>query len=199
MRNAFFLFVFFLLVSFRFSVNGATVIHSLVANDTVYKIPVKTIDNATIDLNNFKGKKILIVVLPVSSTDTSLDIAELRALQEKHSESLVVIGVPALDVGYSNSLKQEMKTLYSNQTNKFILAEGMTVKNNSGDSQSLLFQWLTNKDKNRHFNQDIVNAGHKFFIDEAGELYAVFNSKIKLSHPAIDRAILRLRLADPMN
>lgn len=47
-----------------------------------------------------------------------------------------------------------------------LIAEGMKVK--KGTRQSSLFQWLTNKDMNHHFDKDLEDVGNKFYIYEKG-------------------------------
>jgi glutathione peroxidase len=160
--------------------------------ETLYSIPLKTIDEVSIDLSQMTGKKILLVVLPSSSQDTTLSKTELQSLLQANS-NLVVLGIPAGEFGYSSTLKNALKELYASMPPGFTLTEGMNVQRSSGANQSPLFQWLTDRNKNRHFDQDVTSTGQKFFIDEAGELFAVFNAKIKLSHPAIGRSIARTR------
>lgn len=160
--------------------------------DDLYKVEVKTIDGDKVNLSDFKGKKILFVTLPVVDGDTSLSVSELIKLETKYYSSLVVIGIPAEDLGYKTEDKLKTKKLYKDQKPNFIILEGMKVKKTSGADQSLLFQWLTSKDKNRHFDQDIQGAGQKFFVDEKGELYAVMGSAISLSNPVIEKILSKL-------
>ena len=85
------------LLSFRFPHNSTVSeqMADMSGRDTIYSISVRDIDGVPVDLENFRGKKILLVVLPVSSEDTSVTLAELNALQSKYHDSLIVIGVLA--------------------------------------------------------------------------------------------------------
>lgn len=155
----------------------------------IYEVALNNIDGNKIDLNTCKGKKILFVVLPLSVTDTTLSRAELAAVQKKYEGSLVIIGLVAEEAGYEKSQKASLKELYNNQNAGFLLTEPMKVK--KGPHQSALLAWLTNKDKNQHFDQDVRGVGQKFFVNEKGELYAVLGPQFKLTNPLIDQIISR--------
>ena len=157
--------------------------------DSIYSILLNTIDGAPVNLESFRGRKMLIIVLPLSAQDTSVSIAELNRIQTRYGDSLIVIGVPAEEFGYTASLRQQVKNLYSTQPAGFILAEGMKVKKTSGAGQSPLFQWLTDRNKNRYFNSDVRGTGHKFFVDESGRLYAVIGPQLALSNPVIEKIL----------
>lgn len=64
--------------------------------DSIYDLSVTTITGKTISLSSFKGKKILFVVLPLSSTDTILPASALKMMQTRYS-SLVVIGIVSFE------------------------------------------------------------------------------------------------------
>lgn len=155
----------------------------------IYSLPLRAMDGKKIDLHQYKGKKLLFVILPASATDTTISAAELMAFQQKYSGAITTIGIPAEEMGFKKSEAEKVKALFGSIGSSFILSEGMKVKKGAG--QPDLFQWLTSKDKNRHFDQDVQGVGSKFFVDETGELYAVMGGQVKLSHPVIDRIVAR--------
>lgn len=162
---------------------------SFVPVDGIYDITVKNIDGEKIALSQYKGKKLLIILLPLSAQDTTVSINDLAQLQTKYQNSLVVIGIPSEEAGYKKQDADKLKKMYKDASASIIIAEGMKVK--KGGEQSSLFQWLTNKDKNRHFDQDAAGVGSKFFVDESGELYAVMGPKTALTSPLMDRIVTR--------
>jgi len=166
-----------------------TTLTAFQAPESFYSMEINNLEGRKMSLKDFQGKKILIVILPVAATDTTISIEELSVLQKKYINSLVVIGVLAEETGYSPKEEKGIKNLYRGRKPAFSVAEGMKVKKEAGAAQSKLFQWLTSKEKNRHFDQDIKGVGHKFFVDEQGELYAVMGPQIKLSNPVIDRIL----------
>lgn len=157
--------------------------------DGIYDITVKTIDGDKIALDQYKGKKLLFILLPLSPEDTTISINDLAQLQTKYQNSLVVIGIPSEEAGYKKQDAAKVKKMCREANASIVIAEGMKVK--KGAEQSSLFQWLTNKDLNRHFDQDVAGLGSKFFVDESGELYAVIGPKTALTNPIMDRIITR--------
>lgn len=156
--------------------------------DGIYDIALRNIDGNKIELRQYRGKKLLFIVLPLSAQDTTLSINDITRLQTKYQSSLVVIGIPSEEEGYKTQNPDRLKEIYRGATN-IIIAEGMKVKKGSG--QSSLFQWLTSKDQNRHFDQDVRGIGNKFFVDEEGELYAVLGPNLKITNPLMDRILSR--------
>jgi len=157
--------------------------------DDIYSIALKNIHGNAIELSQYKGKKLLFMVLPLSDQDTAESVNDIANLQTKYKSSLVIIGIPSEEAGYRMQDSGQLKTLYADMADNIIITEGMKVKKGTG--QSSLFQWLTGKDKNRHFNQDTQGIGSKFFVDEGGELYAVMGPQLKLTNPLIDKIISR--------
>ncbi len=153
--------------------------------NNIYNLSIRTIGGKSIDLSNSKGRKMLFVILPLPANDSSAAATELSELLTKYKD-LVVIGIPAKE---RNMDEKKLEDLYRNQPDNFILTESMQVKKEVADQQSSLIQWLTNNDKNGHFDQDKLEPGHKFFVDEAGELYAVMGPETKLSNAVIDKIL----------
>lgn len=158
----------------------------------IYAISIKDIDGKKVDIVQFRGRKLLFIVVPVTTGDTAVNIDDIHQLQIKHQDSLRIIGVPAEEWGFKNSDKINIKALYKDVSNEFLLAEGMKVK--KGGNQSELFEWLTDKSLNLHFDKDVRGVGSKYFVDEYGELYAVIGPELKLNNPMVEKILRRQRL-----
>lgn len=158
-------------------------------SDSIYDIAITTIEGNKIELSRFKGKKLLILLLPVSSQDTTVSTHNIARLQTKYQNSLVIIGIPCEDAGYKIQDTNRLKRIYQAPAANIILTEGMKVK--KGEGQVPLFQWLTSKDMNRHFGNDVQGAGSKFFVSEEGELYAVMGPQLTLADQLVDRILAR--------
>ncbi len=52
------------------------------------------------------------------------------------------------------------------------------LKKDAKGRQHPLLAWLTDKDQNRHFDQDIETTDKLFFINESGVLYAVLDNMV---------------------
>src|SRR6185437_4720301 len=158
--------------------------------DGFYSIALKSIDGNTIELSQFRGKKILFILLPMSAQDTTVRIDELSQLQTRYQSSLVIIGIPAVEAGYKAEDAGKLRKTYRDAGANFIIAEGAKVAKGTG--QSPLFQWLTNKKMNHHFDRDVQGVGTKCFVDESGELYAIMGPALALTNPLMDRILGRV-------
>jgi glutathione peroxidase len=171
----------------------SSVLSFRITGDDIYNQPLKDIDGNTIQLSSYSDKKILFIILPASTEDSAVTPVQLTTLANKYAGSLVVIGMPAEEWGFTPSIKTQVKALYSGLPSNFILAEGMKVKKASGEQQSPLFQWLTDKNRNKHFDREVTSTGEKFFVDEEGSLYGVIGKNLQLSNPITDRIITKTR------
>jgi len=156
-----------------------------------YSLDIKNIDGKKIDMNSFKGRKILFIILPLNDNDSSaVIINELAAFKNKYRSKIEVIGIPAVEEGFKKGDEKNILQIYKVHRNlDIIITEGMKVKKTSGNNQSELFKWLTGKDQNHHFNQDVKGVGHKFFVDEKGNLYAVLSPAASLYASVIDKIV----------
>lgn len=158
----------------------------------IYDVALNDIDGQPIDLSGQRGKNMLILVLPGEEADTRMTVSLLTSFASSHG-SLTIIGVPAEEWGYTSGTKAQLKSLYSGLPSNFILAAGVKVRKEAGDLQAPLFQWLTDKNRNGHFDRDIPAVGEKFFIDERGRLYGVLNANMDLDNPLIERVLTKAR------
>jgi len=157
--------------------------------DDFYGIPLKNLDGNKIELASFRGKKVLFILLPMSDQDTAVRISDISHLQTTYQKTLVIIGVPSVEAGYKSGDANKWKKTFRDAGANFVIAEGMKVT--KGDRQSPLFEWLTNKAMNHHFDRNVQGAGSKCFVDESGELYAVIGPKLALTDPLVDRILGR--------
>jgi glutathione peroxidase len=156
----------------------------------IYEQEIKNIDGNTIRLNGYKGKKLLVITLSGQESDSSI-MSQLTIFQSKYQDKIETIGVADFEDGYSIARKKEIKKSIKNSKVNLTITEGMKVKKTSGSEQSPFMKWLTDKNGNKHFNQDVEGVGHKFFMDETGDLYAVIGPRLTLQAPIIDRIMNR--------
>jgi glutathione peroxidase len=146
-----------------------------VAPQSVHNFKVKTIDGKTLNLNKFKGKKVLIVNT-ASKCGYTKQYAELQKLSEQYKGKLVVIGFPANNFkGQEPGSNREIKDFCTKEFGvTFPMAEKVSVK---GEDMSALFKYLTAAE-NPDFTGDIAWNFEKFLIDENGKLIHRFRSKV---------------------
>jgi hypothetical protein len=166
--------IFTFFVSCFLAITGkAQVIYGELLND---------IDNNTVQLQSFSNSKIVFILLPLSASDSLAGQVKSYAIA---NPAVKVIGVISEDDGYLSSMKTAIKTLYSGSG--ILLTEGM--KTRKGANQSALMNWLSDKEKNQHFNVEPAGIGFKYLISESGKLYAVLPKSASFTSPVFSRLI----------
>ncbi len=145
--------------------------------ESFYSLSFNQIDGTPFNMESLKGKKVLIVNT-ASDCGFTGQYEALEKLYQNHKEHLVIIGFPAND--FKAQEQGDNKTIVAfckkNYGVSFPLAEkGMVVKKNS---QQLMYQWLTQKEKNGWCNQEPTWNFCKYLIDENGTLTHFFSSSV---------------------
>lgn len=157
------------------------------SNESLYDIKIEGIDGNTIDLNQYRGKKILFVNV-ASKCWFTYQYDQLQELYTTYKEKLVIIGLPCdqfRNQEYGTAL--EIKTFCRlNYGVDFPLTSKIEVK---GKNQHKLYQWLTMKSKNGKKNSSVKWNFQKYLIDEKGELIDVFYSFTKPMSKKITKLI----------
>jgi len=150
--------------------------------DNVYQFTITSIDGKTVNLSQFKGKKLLLVNT-ASECGFTKQYAGLQELSEKYGDKVVVIGFPANNFGGQEpgSNAEIQGFCEKNFGVTFLLAEKSSVK---GDDISPLFAYLTSAE-NPDFTGEIKWNFEKFLIDEQGNLIHRFRSKVEPMSDAI--------------
>jgi len=141
---------------------------------TIHQFQVEDITGATMDLAQFKGKKIFIVNVASACGYTS-QYKQLQELYEKHGDKLVVIGFPCNDFGGQEKGSNEKIQEFC--SSKFGVTFPMTTKINiKGDEAHPIYQWLTQKEKNGVMDTKVKWNFTKFLLDEEGKLIRSYPS-----------------------
>jgi glutathione peroxidase len=146
-------------------------------SQSIYDINIQSIDGETIDLNQFKGKKMMFVNV-ASECGFTGQYEDLQALHEKHGDKLVIIGLPCNQFGGQEpgSLEQIKTFCQKNYGVDFLMTEKIDVK---GDNQHPLYQWLTKKSLNGVKNSSVKWNFQKYMVDEQGNYIDFFYSMTK--------------------
>ena len=146
-------------------------------NPSIYDISINSISGEPINLNDFKGKKILIVNT-ASECGFTGQYEDLEKLYETYKDKLVVVGVPCNQFGGQEpGTLTEIKTFCEvNYGVTFLLTEKVDVK---GDNQHPLYAWLTNKEMNGVKSSSVKWNFQKYLIDENGAYIDYFYSMTK--------------------
>ena len=147
-------------------------------NNNFHQFTTQTLEGEEYDLNQLKGKKVL-VVNTASECGLTPQYEQLQAVYEKHGgENFTVIGFPANNFGAQEPGSNiEIKTFCTkNYGVTFPMMNKISVK---GDDQHEIYQWLTQKEKNGKMDAEMQWNFQKFLIDEEGNLVDVVEPREK--------------------
>lgn len=157
------------------------------SNTSVYSITCTKADGTTLSLSKFEGRKALFVVLPLA--DDTAFYQGLAAFQQKYRDSINIIGIPAAEIGFDSAKVQAISRKVG-QSNMVVLS--VTITDTAADKRSPLIEWLTQREKNYHFQVKKVTGGQKYFVDERGTLFAMIGPRLPFTADVIDRIVQRV-------
>lgn len=154
---------------------------------TIYDFKVRSLSGETIDLSQYKGKKILIVNT-ASKCGFTPQYAALESLYKKYGDKLVIIGFPAnnflwQEPGTNDEISSFCKTNYGVT---FPMASKISVK---GKDMAPIYKWLTQKKYNHFEDSNVKWNFQKYLLNEKGELVAVFPPNTTPDDPKVIAAI----------
>ena len=138
---------------------------------TFYDFELKGIDGKKVDLNAYKGKKVLVVNV-ASRCGYTPQYEDLQQLHEQFGNKLVVLGFPANDFGGQEPGSNEdiVEFCQTNYGVSFQLFEKISV---TGKDRHPLYEWLekhSGKAPNWNFCKDLIS--------EKGEVLAFYPSAV---------------------
>jgi len=147
------------------------------ASKSIYDIKINSLHVKSIDLSEYKGKKILFVNV-ASKCGFTPQYRELQELQEIYKNELVIIGVPCNQFGKQEpgNADEIQEFCEVNYGVSFLITEKLDVK---GSIQHELYKWLTKKAINGRQNSTVKWNFQKYLIDEEGEFLDYFYSITK--------------------
>lgn len=144
---------------------------------SIYSIEINGIDGQPLDLNQFKGKFMLIVNV-ASECGFTGQYKPLQELYETYGEHLTVIGVPCNQFGGQEPGSAETIQGFCERRYgvEFPLTEKIKVR---GEEQHPLYQWLTRKALNGKKSSSVKWNFQKYLISPEGELIDWFMTMTK--------------------
>jgi len=138
-----------------------------------YDLSIVLNNNNGFQLENLKGKKVLIVNT-ASNCGYTNQYSQLQELHEKHKEKLVILAFP------SNDFKEQEKGSDEEIAQFCEINYGVTfplIKKSSvikGKNQNGVYQWLSNKNDNGWNDQQPTWNFTKYLVNEEGVLTNYF-------------------------
>ncbi|MBK8701748.1 MAG: glutathione peroxidase [Saprospiraceae bacterium] len=148
--------------------------YTMTAQD-LYHIPVNDLSGQAMNLESFRGKKILIVNV-ASECGYTPQYGQLQELYEAYENKLVILGCPSNDFGGQEPGSNETIGQFckKNYGVTFPLTEKLGILQQTHP----LYQWLTKKEKNGLTDNEVKWNFHKFLINEDGSLYKSLPSSV---------------------
>ena len=142
-----------------------------------YSLSFQQIDGTPFDMQQLKGKKVLIVNT-ASECGFTGQYEALEKLYQQNLNRLVIIGFPANDfkAQEKGSNEEIQRFCKKNYGVSFVLAEKGTVVKKGNQQQ--IFQWLSQQEKNGWCNQQPTWNFCKYLINENGTLTHFFSSSV---------------------
>jgi glutathione peroxidase len=147
------------------------------SNSSLYSIKINSISGSEINLEAYKGKKILFVNV-ASKCGFTPQYEGLQELYELYGDTLMIIGVPSNQFGKQEPGSSEEIASFCkiNYGVTFLITEKVKVK---GDNQHPLYAWLTKKENNGVKNSSVKWNFQKYLVDENGNLIDYYFSLTK--------------------
>ncbi len=137
-----------------------------------FDLSFKSIDNKVIDLNEYRGKTVLLVNV-ASNCGFTKQYSGLQKLYEKYKEkNFVVLGVPSNQFGGQEpGSNDEIKNFCETNFNiTFPMTDKVDVK---GANAHTLYKWA----KENHGNSTVPKWNfHKILINKEGKIHDTFGS-----------------------
>jgi glutathione peroxidase len=151
--------------------------NNIIPKESIYVISIQLNDGSIISMDQFRGKKILLVNT-ASDCGFTGQYEELEKLHQRYSNRLIVIGFPANDFKEQEQKDDAAiaKFCAINYGVTFLLAKKTHVV--KGEQQNELFNWLSHKEKNGWCNQQPVWNFSKYLVNETGTLTHFFANTV---------------------
>ncbi len=138
-------------------------------SSSIHQFTATSIEGKTIDLKDFKGKK-LIIVNTASECGLTPQFKQLQEVYDMYKDKgLVIIGFPTNDFAHQDpGNNSEIKTFCQrNYGVTFLMMEKITIK---GKDMHPIYKWLSSKSLNGVMSTSVKWNFQKYLIDENGYL-----------------------------
>ncbi len=159
----------------------------LLSGTSIYDFSIDGLTGGTVNLGDYKGKKVLIVNT-ASKCGLTPQYSQLEELYRKYNSRLVIVGFPANNFGNQEPGTDEEIAEFCelNYSVTFPMTTKISVK---GDDMHPLYRWLTSKRLNGFADSEVRWNFQKYLIDEDGNLIAVFDPGVQPLSEEIIKAV----------
>lgn len=143
--------------------------------DDFYSLELQNINGQMINVESFRGKRVLVVNIGSASQHVD-QISALQQLYQTHSDSLVILAVPTNDFGNEPIADSLLSAhYYQHYGVTFVISQRMSV---TGENQHPLYVWLTRLEKNGAASSLVQSGFQKYLVGKNGELIGMFGASV---------------------
>ncbi|MDX2048316.1 MAG: hypothetical protein SFU87_16115 [Chitinophagaceae bacterium] len=162
-------------------------------SSTLYNLNFPGLDSDTIRLNNYQGKKVIVVEFHAGQPDIQ-NLLFLDTLYRNHAAQIVVIAVPVDDFGTPMSSAALRNLLRDTLQVIFPVAGISKAKKQNGSNQHELLKWLTHKSQNWRFDADVTVSGEVYVVNENGVLFATLKQQTAQQQSSLLQELINLQV-----
>ena len=154
----------------------------------IYDFTMNSIDGKPVSLKSYKGKVVLLVNV-ASKCGFTPQYAGLESLYEKYKDrGFVIVGVPANNfMQQEPGTNEEIKTFCSRKYNvSFPMMSKVSVL---GEDKTPLYRYLTDRNSDPKFNNNIKWNFTKFLFDRNGNPVARFEPAVTPDSAEVQSAV----------
>lgn len=154
------------------------------AVEDFYELKAKKINGDTLYFAELKGKKLMLVNV-ASLCGYTYQYAELQQLYDEYKDkNFEIIGFPANNFGNQEPGSDDDINNFcrENYGVTFTMMSKVSVK---GADKHPVYQWLTEKEKNGSYSQEVLWNFQKYLVSENGRLEGIYGSQTSPLHQDI--------------
>lgn len=153
-----------------------SLITAFLLNTSFHSLQFQDVDGNTVSMNQFEGKKILLVNMATNSSRIS-QLSGLQQLHEQYGDSVVVIGFPSNSFGHEPLSDSAIKSFCQNNYSvSFLLAAKNPI---AGPLNQSVYNWLTSITENSVTDDPVKGDFQKYLISETGTLIGIFSPAVE--------------------
>ena len=138
---------------------------------SIYSLSFSTAGGVTVKMEQYKGKKMLIVNIATDSKRVN-QLGELEQLQQRYQGQVVIIAFPSNSFSNETKDNEEIRRFCQDTYHtSFVIAAKAPVADNQIHP---VYRWLTSQSENGVMGGEIKSDFQKYLIDETGKLVGVF-------------------------
>ena len=156
---------------------------------SIYAKKFTTLNGTEVAMNQYQGKKILLVNIASGSEYFAIQLPQLQQLYQMYKDSLVVIAFPSNDFGREQRNNDELQQLLKNTYHISFPVSVLTSVKDAAPNTHAVYKWLQNKNENGEIKGKIKKDFQKFLLDKTGNIMGIFSAETQPLDKVVTDAI----------